>query len=72
MQNLDEVIKLCLHHISHNNSTICSMFLDLLAQLPLSAVSHAFCSASGTQEENEYSANKVKNSDFFLDLRKKK
>lgn len=57
MQSLDEVIKLCLHHVSHNDSNICSVFLDLLARLPLSAVSHALCMSS-TQDENEFSANK--------------
>ncbi|KAK8726162.1 hypothetical protein OTU49_010400, partial [Cherax quadricarinatus] len=56
-QNLEEVIKLCVHHVSHKDPKIRSMYLDLLARLPLSAVSHSLCTGNGTQE-NEYTANK--------------
>lgn len=58
MDNLEEVVRLCLHHMSHNEPKIRSAYLDLLARLPLSSVSHAMC-CFNTNEENEFSANKV-------------
>lgn len=61
MDNLEEVVKLCLHHMSHNEPKIRSAYLDLLARLPLSSVSHAMC-CFNTNEENEFSANKTDSS----------
>ncbi|KAK7086208.1 hypothetical protein SK128_014254 [Halocaridina rubra] len=57
IQNLDEIVKLSLHHVSNNNEKICSVFLDLLSRLPLSSVSHAMRTAN-SHDENEYSGNK--------------
>lgn len=57
-QSLDEIIKLCLHHVSHNNPTIRKLYLDILAKLPLSVISHALCITSAI-EDNEYTSNKV-------------
>lgn len=57
LQKLDEVINLCLHHVSHKDNKIRSVYLDLLAKIPLSSVSHALCTAHRC-DDSEYTANK--------------
>uniref|UniRef100_A0A0P4WEM1 non-specific serine/threonine protein kinase n=1 Tax=Scylla olivacea TaxID=85551 RepID=A0A0P4WEM1_SCYOL len=57
LQKLDEVINLCLHHISHKDNKIRGIYLDLLAKIPLSSISHALCTAN-LCEDSEYTANK--------------
>ncbi|MPC16830.1 hypothetical protein E2C01_009669 [Portunus trituberculatus] len=57
LQKLDEVINLCLHHISHKDNKIRGIYLDLLAKIPLSSISHALCTANMC-EDSEYTANK--------------
>lgn len=58
LQKLDEVINLCLHHVSHKDNKIRGIYLDLLAKIPLSSISHALCTAH-LCDDSEYTANKV-------------
>lgn len=61
LQKLDEVINLCLHHVSHKDNKIRSIYLDLLGKIPLSCISHALCTAH-LCDDSEYTANKVRRS----------
>ncbi|KAG0722298.1 Serine/threonine-protein kinase SMG1 [Chionoecetes opilio] len=57
LQKLDEVISLCLHHVSHKDNNIRGTYFELLAKIPLSSISHALCTANLT-DDSEYTANK--------------